>query len=152
METRQPSVTTSNSDAGSALHSYSAVALRSLLAQKHISALELTDAYLTRIDQVNPRINAIVTLVPDHARQIARRIDQQIARGQDPGLLAGLPVAHKDLAETQGIRTTFGSRLFADNIPKHNALIVQRMRCTIKALCLGILSANNREPKVVRMP
>ena len=127
METRRPSGTDSDADAGSVFHSYSAVALRGLLAQKHISALELTDAYLARIDQVNPSINAIVTLVPDHARQIARRIDQQIARGQDPGLLAGLPVAHKDLAETQGIRTTFGSRLFADHIPKHNALIVQRM-------------------------
>ncbi len=122
-----PFAPTMDSDAGSALYSYSAVTLRHLLATKQISAVELLDVYLTRIDQLNPRINAIVTLVPDHARQLALKVDQKIARGEDPGLLAGLPVAHKDLAETHGIRTTFGSRLFAEHIPQRNALFVQRM-------------------------
>jgi amidase len=123
MSTQPPTRPTQDS----ALCYLSAVAQRTLLADKQVSAVELLDAHLARIDQINPNINAIVTLVPAQARQRAAQIDAQIHRGQNPGLLAGLPVAHKDLAETQGIRTTFGSRLFANNIPDRNALIVQRM-------------------------
>jgi amidase len=104
-----------------------AVELRNLLDDKQISATELLEAHLARIEQVNPHINAIVTLVPEQARQRAAQIDAQIHRGEIIGLLAGLPVAHKDLADTQGIRTTYGSRLFANHIPDQNSLIVQRM-------------------------
>ena len=103
-----------------------AVAQRALIEQKKISAVELLDAHLEQVAAVNPRINAIVTETPDIALAAARRVDQRIAAGRSPGLLAGLPVVHKDLFETRGIRTTWGSPLFADHVPKLNALIVQR--------------------------
>ncbi|MBT5684924.1 MAG: amidase, partial [Gammaproteobacteria bacterium] len=104
-----------------------AVELRSLIGKKEISAVELLDAHLEQIELVNPALNAIVTLVPDHAKAMAQKVDHQIAKGEKPGLLAGLPVAHKDLVQTKAIRTTFGSRLFENFIPKENALIVQRL-------------------------
>lgn len=93
-----------------------------------ISARELLEAHLTQIDAVNPKLNAIVTLAPEVAREMASRVDQQIARGEDPGLLAGLPIAHKDLIQTRGIRTTFGSRLHADFVPTENDLIIDRLQ------------------------
>ena len=105
----------------------SAVELSSLVRQRHVSAVELLQAHLDHIERVNPLVNAIVTLVPDHAFRLAKQIDKRIARGNDPGILAGLPVAHKDLVETRGIRTTYGSRIFADNIPDKDALIVERI-------------------------
>ena len=109
------------------LCTYTAVAQRQLLDSGQISALELTDAYLSHIERVNGRVNAIVTLVPEHARKLARLVDKKHQQGETPGLLAGLTVAHKDLADTKGIRTTYGSPLFAEHVPQHNALIVQRM-------------------------
>lgn len=104
-----------------------AVELRNLIDEKEISAVELLDAHLDQIALTNPSLNAIVTLVPDHAQQMAVKIDHQIAKGEKPGLLAGLPMAHKDLVQTKAIRTTFGSRLFEGFVPKENALVVQRL-------------------------
>lgn len=104
-----------------------AVELRNLIGEKEISAVELLDAHLEQIELTNPSLNAIVTLVPDHAKKMAQKVDHQIARGEKPGLLAGLPIAHKDLVQTKAIRTTFGSRLFENFVPKENALIVQRL-------------------------
>jgi amidase len=104
-----------------------AVEQRQLIASKQVSAVELLEAHLDQIDEINPAVNAIVTLVPDHARKLAAEVDNKISKGQDPGLLAGLPVAHKDLLPTRGIRTTYGSRLFADFVPTENALIVDRL-------------------------
>ncbi|MDC0067565.1 amidase [Gammaproteobacteria bacterium] len=101
--------------------------LRRLIGEKEISAVELLDVHLEQIDLINPSLNAVVTLVPDHAREMAKKVDHQIARGEEPGLLAGLPIAHKDLVQTKNIRTTFGSRLFENFVPKENALIVQRL-------------------------
>ena len=105
----------------------SAMELSSLVRQRHVSAVELLQAHLDQIERVNPLVNAIVTLVPEHAFRLAEQIDKRIARGNDPGLLAGLPVAHKDLVETRGIRTTYGSRIFADNFPDKDDLIVERI-------------------------
>lgn len=105
----------------------SAVALRGLIDKKETSATEVLLAHLDQIEKLNPSLNAIVTLVPDHANKLATRVDAAIARGENPGLLAGLPIAHKDLLQTAGIRTTFGSRLFKDFIPKQSALIVDRL-------------------------
>jgi amidase len=104
----------------------SAVELRSLLAARRLSARELLDAHLERIEAVNPLVNAIVTLVPDIARERAAACDEAAARGEELGVLHGLPVAHKDLAETAGIRTTMGSPIYADFVPKRDALIVER--------------------------
>ena len=86
------------------------------------------EAHLARIARVNPKINAIVTLVADRAMDDARKADEHQARGGALGPLHGLPVAHKDLINTAGIRTTFGSPLFRDNVPTIDAPLVKRVR------------------------
>ena len=95
---------------------------------REISAVEVLQAHLEQIERVNPHVNAIVTLLPDRAEQAARAIDEQLGRGEDPGPLCGLPVAHKDLVVTKGIRTTFGSPIYQDFIPDADAVIVERLR------------------------
>jgi amidase len=98
-----------------------------LLRLREISASELLDAHLARIDAVNPAVNALVTLGDvDALRADARRLDAQAARGEWQGLLHGLPVSQKDLTATRGVRTTFGSAIFADHVPQHDALVVRR--------------------------
>jgi amidase len=105
-----------------------ATELRRRLRERELSATELVDAHLRVIERVNPRLNAIVTLVAERARDDARRADRALAgAGPHPPLL-GLPVAHKDFTATAGIRTTFGSPIFADHVPDHDALIVERLR------------------------
>jgi amidase len=85
-------------------------------------------SFLERIAAVDPALNAIPTRVPGRALEAARRADERRGRGESLGPLHGLPIAHKDLVETAGIRTTFGSRLFAEHVPKRDALIVDRTR------------------------
>jgi amidase len=98
-----------------------------MLRRREISAVELLDAHLEQISSVNPELNAIVTLVPERARELAMAADRRLSEGGSVPLLTGLPVAHKDLHETEGILTTFGSPVFRNFIPTRNALIVQRM-------------------------
>ena len=93
-------------------------------------------AHLARIERVNPKINAIVTLVADRAMADAAKADELQARGGALGPLHGLPVAHKDLVNTAGIRTTFGSPMYRDNVPTTDALIVKRVRAA-GAITLG---------------
>ncbi len=106
----------------------SAVEMVKLIRAKDITAKELMEAHLLQIDRVNPKVNAIVTLLPDLAIEKAEETDLAISRGEDVGILQGLPVAHKDLVPTKGIRTTFGSPIYEDNVPDHNALIVDRIQ------------------------
>src|SRR5580700_6290497 len=108
--------------------SLTAVEMASLIRQKKLSAREVMAAHLKQIDQVNPKVNAIVTLVADQAMENARKADEAQARKATLGALHGLPVAHKDLFETAGIRTTFGSPIFKDYVPAHDAIIVERMK------------------------
>ena len=96
--------------------------------ERDLSATEVMEACLARIEGANPRVNAIVTLLPDEAMEGARAADAAITRGLPVGPLHGLPVAHKDLALTKGIRTTFGSPIFADFVPGTDALIVERLK------------------------
>jgi amidase len=110
------------------LTSLSATELAARIRRKQLSARELLEAHLTRIERVNPTVNAIVTLVPEMARAWAKAADERQARGEPLGVLHGLPVAHKDLVDTAGIRTTKGSRLYANNVPAADALIVKRIR------------------------
>jgi len=105
-----------------------AVEMASLIRRKKLSAREAMDAHLKQIDRINPKVNAIVTLIADHARENARKADEAQARGAELGPLHGLPVAHKDLVETAGVRTTFGSPLFKDNIPARDAILVERIK------------------------
>ncbi len=110
----------------------SALELAALIRAKTVSAQEVMRAHLRQIERVNPRVNAIVTLVAEQALDNARIADQAQALGpkrrKKMGPLHGLPVAHKDLFETAGIRTTFGSRIFKNHVPDRDAIIVERAK------------------------
>jgi amidase len=115
------------SPADSSVCFMSAVEMARLIRAKKLSAREALAAHLAQIDRVNPKVNAIVTLVADLATAAAARADAMQARGEMLGPLHGLPVAHKDLLDTRGIRTTFGSPLYKDNVPTENDILVERM-------------------------
>ncbi|HPV77981.1 MAG TPA: amidase family protein, partial [Gemmatimonadaceae bacterium] len=122
--------------AGDELCAMTAIELAGRIRRKDVSAREVMEAHLARIGRVNPKVNAIVTLVPEQAMAWAKEADERQARGETLGVLHGLPVAHKDLVDTAGIRTTRGSLLFKDNIPTTDALIVRRVRAA-GAITLG---------------
>ena len=86
------------------------------------------EAHLAQVDRVNPTVNAIVTYHPDRALDQARKADEAIARNEAQGPLFGLPIAHKDLVLTKGVRTTYGSPVFRDFIPDQDELIVERLK------------------------
>jgi len=93
-----------------------------------LSASEVMEAHLAQVEQVNPQVNAIVTFLPERAREQARAADEALARGEEVGPLHGLPIAHKDLVPTRGVRTTFGSPIYSDFLPDQDALIVERLK------------------------
>jgi amidase len=105
-----------------------ATELARLIRARTLSAREVVEAHLARIEAVNHRVNAIVTLVAEAALDDARRADARAARGDLDGPLHGLPIAHKDLQETAGIRTTFGSPIFRDFVPDRNSPLVERLK------------------------
>jgi len=113
----------------------SAVDLAARIRRKEVSARDVMASHIARIERVNPKVNAIVTLVADRAMADAARADEQTARGDDLGPLHGLPVAHKDLVDTAGIRTTRGSPFYRDTVPTRDALIVTRMRAAGAITC-----------------
>ena len=98
------------------------------LVERELSAEELMTRFLDRIEAVNPKVNAIVTLLPETALDGARAADAALARGETPGPLHGLPIACKDLTLTRGIRTTFGSPIYRDFVPDLDDLYVERLR------------------------
>jgi len=104
-----------------------AVAQRALLLDGSVSARELLEAHLARVERINPQLNAIVTVSAERAFALAERADRALAAGRPLGPLHGLPVVHKDLTETAGIRTTFGSPAFADFVPTFDSLVVSRL-------------------------
>src|SRR5215510_7135339 len=106
----------------------SAIEMARMIRAKKLSAREALAAHLKQIERVNPKVNAIVTLVPEMAVAAAAKADEMQARKEPLGPLHGLPVAHKDLLETRGIRTTFGSPLYRDYIPTEDDLVVERIR------------------------
>jgi amidase len=98
------------------------------LAAREISAREVMAAHLAQVERVNPKVNAIVTFAPEQAMAAAAAADAALVGGKTVGPLHGLPVAHKDLTETKGMRTTFGSPIFADYVPTADSLIVSRLK------------------------
>jgi amidase len=106
------------------------------LRTRDLCARDVMQAHLDRIADQNPRLNAIVTLDAEHAIEAARRADEALAHDAEVGPLHGLPVAHKDLALTRGMRTTFGSPLFRDFVPDQDSLIVERLRAA-GAIAIG---------------
>ena len=105
-----------------------AVELAQKIRSGELSAVETMEAHLAQIEKVNPQVNAIVTLLPEMAMEAARKADEKLARGEEVGPLHGLPVAHKDLVQTKGIRTTFGSLVYENFVPDEDALLVERLR------------------------
>jgi amidase len=107
-----------------------------MLRRREVSAREVVAAHVARIEALDGAVNAVVTRCFDAALASAAAADAALARGDSPGLLHGLPVAHKDLVDTAGVRTTYGSPLFAENVPDRDALVVQRMSAA-GAISLG---------------
>lgn len=118
-----------------ALCDLGAIELVARMRSRDLSAREVMAAHLARIERVNPRVNAIVTLVAERAMADAARADELAVGGGTLGVLHGLPVAHKDLVDTAGIRTTRGSPFYRDNVPVLDATIVTRIRAAGAITC-----------------
>ncbi len=110
-----------------ALWENDAVTLAGLLRGREVSAREVIAAHIGRIEAADGAVNAVVTRCFEQAMAKAAAADQAFTRGEPLGLLHGLPVAHKDLIDTAGIRTTYGSPLFAEHVPERDELVVSRM-------------------------
>lgn len=105
-----------------------AVTLRRQIGVRDISPVELVESCISRIHETNPRVNAVVTQDFDRARIEARKAEAAVLAGEALGPLHGLPFLVKDLADTEGLRTTYGSLCFADHVPDCDSSIVARMR------------------------
>ncbi|MBA2288524.1 MAG: amidase [Ktedonobacteraceae bacterium] len=110
-----------------------------LIEQRHISPVELTEAYLARIEHINPRLNCFITLTAEAALEQAKTAGDAIGRGEYRGALHGIPVALKDVFETRAVRTTAGSRILAEYVPEIDCAVVQRLN-TAGAILLGKLN------------
>ena len=110
------------------LHLKSATDLRKLISTRETSAREVLEAHLQQIERVNGAVNAIVTLDAERATQWSLEADEYQASGGELGILHGLPIVHKDLFSTAGMRTTFGSPIYKDHVPDADELIIQRLR------------------------
>ncbi|MDG2460150.1 MAG: Asp-tRNA(Asn)/Glu-tRNA(Gln) amidotransferase subunit GatA [Luminiphilus sp.] len=101
--------------------------LRQLLQERDISSVELTQAYLNQIDAVNGALNAVITICREQALEEARVADAQLAKGQAKPL-TGIPILHKDIFCTHGVRTTCGSRMLDQFIPAYDATVVSKLK------------------------
>jgi aspartyl-tRNA(Asn)/glutamyl-tRNA(Gln) amidotransferase subunit A len=129
----QSAVPRSASQAGSAesgldLPSLTLAGAAERLRRKQLSPVELTRAILDRIDRLNPRVGAFITVAADQAMDAARAAEQEIQRGRYKGPLHGIPIGVKDTHYTAGIRTTAASRVLADFIPGFDATVVRRLK------------------------
>jgi aspartyl-tRNA(Asn)/glutamyl-tRNA(Gln) amidotransferase subunit A len=98
-----------------------------LLRRRKISATELAEAALDRIERLNPKLNAFITVTADRARREAKAADKEIIRGRLRGPLHGIPITLKDIFETKGVRTTVGSKIFADNVTRVDSVVAARL-------------------------
>ena len=110
-----------------------------LLARGEVSPVELTQAFLRRIEGLDRALNCFITLTAEAALQSARQAEAEIRGGYYRGTLHGIPLALKDLYETRGLRTTAGSKFFADNVPSTDAVAVERLNI-VGAILLGKLN------------
>src|SRR6516165_176873 len=106
----------------------SATELARLIRSKAVSPVELLRSCLATIERLNPKINAICTLAAESAMAAAQSAERAVMAGDEIGLLHGVPIGIKDLTPTAGIRTTFGSPLYADNVPSEDAAVVKRIK------------------------
>lgn len=98
------------------------------LQRRELSAREVVEAHLDRVEKVNPDVNAVVTLVAERARAEAAAADERLVAGEPTGPLHGLPMAHKDTHRAAGVRTTFGSLTMRDHVPDDDELVIERVR------------------------
>jgi aspartyl-tRNA(Asn)/glutamyl-tRNA(Gln) amidotransferase subunit A len=121
------------------------------LRARRISSVELTQSCLDQIGKLNPVLNAFITVTGETALARAKELDRELAAGRDRGPMHGIPIAHKDLMWTKGVRTTSGSKLFADFVPDRDAAVVKRMaeagavmvgKAGLHELAYGITSDN----------
>ena len=110
------------------LVSLSADAARRLIGSRQVSPVELLEACIARIEALNPAVNAIAATCFERARTEAKRAEVAVLRGEPLGLLHGLPLGVKDLEETAGLLTTYGSPLFRSNVPQRDSVLVARLR------------------------
>src|SRR6476646_5151775 len=110
-----------------------------LTRAKKVSPVEVTEASLSAIEHLNPKLNAFITLTADSALAEARTAEAEIQRGNYRGPLHGVPIALKDIIDTAGVRTTAASALFKDRVPEHDAEIVWRLKAA-GAISLGKLN------------
>ncbi|MBM3646368.1 MAG: amidase [Alphaproteobacteria bacterium] len=102
--------------------------LRGMIAAKQVSPVELTEAVLARAAKLQPVLNCFITIAADQARAAARQAEAHVMQGRPLGLLHGIPFAAKDLVNTAGVRTTFGSLHHDDNVPKDDAVAAARLK------------------------
>ncbi len=114
----------------------SALEIATLVRDKQLSPVELTTALLARIEALDPRVNAFCLVTADQARAAAREAEIAVMKGEPLGALHGVPVSLKDVLYTRGVRTTGGSRLFADLIPEEDNVAVGRLKAA-GAVILG---------------
>jgi amidase len=106
----------------------SARELARLIRTRAVSPLDVLDAHLAAIKALNPKLNAVVTLAEENARDNAQRAEQAVMKGEPIGALHGLPIGIKDITQTAGIRTTFASPLLKDNVPSEDEEVVRRLK------------------------
>jgi amidase len=111
----------------------SARSLARMIRARKVSATEVTKAFIAQIERVNPKVNAIVTFLPEQALKQAKSLDRKKSAG---GPLAGLPIAYKDMIPTKGIRTTWGSPIHRDHVPAEDHALVERLTAA-GAITLG---------------
>jgi amidase len=105
-----------------------AVELAARIRSREVSPVEALDAAQRQYDALNPTVNAVVTPAYEQACEAARAAEAAVLRGDDLGPLHGIPIGLKDMTETAGLRTTYGSTLYADNVPDEDALLVTRLK------------------------
>ena len=110
--------------------------LRELLDTRRVSSTELTEMFLRRIEQLNPKLNAYLTVTGDEALAAAKAADEKIGQGQGNGPLLGIPISLKDLEATKGIRSTMGSLAYQDTIPEIDSVVAERVKAS-GAVLLG---------------
>jgi amidase len=113
-----------------------ATRLAALIRARKLSPLELTRAFLDRIERINPALNAYCTVAAEQALAAARAATRALTRSATPGPLHGVPVSIKDLTPTRGIRTTWGSKIYEDHVPDADGLVVERLKAA-GAIVLG---------------
>lgn len=111
------------------------------IQQRQLSPVEITHTYLERIQTIDSQLNSYLTVTAERARQEAQAAEEQIRQGNYLGPLHGIPLAHKDIVATKGIKTTCASKVLKDHVPEEDAAVIARLRAA-GAILLGKLNMN----------